>query len=39
MKKSKFTEEQLIQTLRQVEAGTPAIEMCRKTISTTPDRY
>lgn len=30
MKKSKFTEEQILQTLRQVEAGTTAIEMCRK---------
>ena len=30
MKKSKFTEEQIIQTLRLAESGTPAVELCRK---------
>jgi putative transposase len=30
LKKSRFTEEQIVQALRQVEAGTPAVEMCRK---------
>ena len=27
---SRFTDEQIIQTLRQVETGTPAAEICRK---------
>jgi putative transposase len=30
MKKSRFTEEQIVHALRQVEAGTPAVEVCRK---------
>ena len=30
MKKSKFTEEQIIQTLRLAESSTPAVELCRK---------
>jgi putative transposase len=30
MKKSTFTEEQIAYTLRQVEAGTPVAEVCRK---------
>ncbi len=30
MKKSRFTEEQIVAALRQVEAGTPAVEVCRK---------
>jgi len=30
MKKSKFTEEQIFQTLRLAESGTPVVELCRK---------
>jgi putative transposase len=30
MRPSKFTEDQIVQTLRQVKAGTPAVQVCRK---------
>jgi putative transposase len=30
MRPSKFTEDQISQALRQVEAGTPAVQVCRK---------
>jgi putative transposase len=30
MKKSRFTEEQILYALRQVEAGTPASDVCRQ---------
>jgi putative transposase len=30
MKKSRFTEEQILYALRQVEAGTPAADICRQ---------
>jgi putative transposase len=30
VKKSRFTEEQIVQALRQAESGTPAVEVCRK---------
>ena len=30
MKRKRFTEEQIIQALRQAEAGTPVAEICRK---------
>ncbi|HUX35070.1 MAG TPA: transposase [Gemmatimonadaceae bacterium] len=30
MRPSKFTEEQVVQALRQVREGTPAVQVCRK---------
>ena len=30
MKKSKFTEEQIVYAIKQVEAGVPIAELCRK---------
>lgn len=30
MRPSKFTEDEILQALRQVEAGTPAVQVCRK---------
>jgi putative transposase len=30
VKTSRFTNEQIVQALRQAESGTPAIEVCRK---------
>jgi putative transposase len=30
MRPSKFTEDQISQALRQVDAGTPAVQVCRK---------
>jgi putative transposase len=30
MRPSRFSEEQILQALQQVRAGTPAVEMCRK---------
>lgn len=30
MRRSKYTEEQIIQALRQAESGTPVAEICRK---------
>ncbi len=30
MKRSRFTDEQIVHALRQMEAGTPAVELCRK---------
>jgi putative transposase len=30
MRPSKFTEEQIAQALRQVDAGTPAVQVCRR---------
>ena len=30
MRPSKFTDDQIVQALRQVKAGTPAVHVCRK---------
>ena len=30
MKRGRFTEEQIVHALRRAEAGTPAVEVCRK---------
>ena len=30
MRKSRFTEEQIVHAVRQAEMGTPAVEVCRK---------
>lgn len=30
MRPSKFTDDQIVQALRQVKAGTPAVQICRK---------
>jgi putative transposase len=30
MRPSKFTDDQIVQALRQVTAGTPAVQVCRK---------
>ncbi|MDP9280042.1 MAG: transposase, partial [Gemmatimonadota bacterium] len=30
MRPSKFTEDQIVQALRQVKSGTPAVRICRK---------
>jgi putative transposase len=30
MRPSRFTEDQIVQALRQVKAGTPAVQICRK---------
>ena len=30
MRPSKFTEDQMVQALRQVKSGTPAVQICRK---------
>jgi putative transposase len=30
MRPSKFTQDQIVQALRQVKAGTPAVQLCRK---------
>lgn len=30
MRPSKFTDDQIVQAIRQVKAGTPAVQICRK---------
>jgi putative transposase len=39
MRPSKFTEAQIVQALRQVENGMPAVEMCRKLAITETTFY
>lgn len=39
MRPSKFTEQQIVQALQQVKAGTPAVEMCRKLAITQTTFY
>ncbi len=39
MRKSRFTEAQIIQALRQAEAGTPVAEICRKNEITETSFY
>jgi putative transposase len=39
MRPSKFTDQQIVQALRQVKAGTPAVDVCRKLAITQTTFY
>lgn len=39
MRPSRFTEQQILHALRQVQAGTPAVEVCRKLAITETTFY
>jgi putative transposase len=39
MRPSKFTDQQIVQALRQVKAGTPAVAVCRKLAITQTTFY
>ncbi|VEA69515.1 Uncharacterised protein [Serratia rubidaea] len=39
MKKSRFTEEQIVFSLKQVELSTPVLEVCRKQVFSDATHY
>ena len=39
MKRSKFSEEQIVYAIRQAESGTPVVELCRRKLPRQGDRF